>query len=165
MIVRPARRVDAAAICAIVNPIIRDTTITFTTEERVPGEVADEIDARLPAFLVAETGEGVIGYATFGAFRKGPGYAATREHSVHLAPGARGQGAGRALMAALEAVAVAQGVHVLVAGISGSNPGAVAFHARLGFAETGRMAQVGRKAGRWLDLVLMQKILSAHAST
>ena len=165
MIVRPARRADAAAICAIVNPIIRDTTITFTTEERVPGEVADEIDARLPAFLVAETGEGVIGYATFGAFRKGPGYAATREHSVHLAPGARGQGAGRALMAALEAVAVAQGVHVLVAGISGSNPGAVAFHARLGFAETGRMAQVGRKAGRWLDLVLMQKILSAHAST
>lgn len=159
MRIRPAVAADAAAICAILNPIIRDTTVTFTTDPRRPEEVAAEIAERLPAFLVAEADGRVIGYATYGAFRKGSGYAATAEHSVHLAPEARGRGAGRALMAGLELVARAAGIHVLVAGISGSNAAGMAFHARLGFTETGRMAEVGRKNGQWLDLVLMQKVL------
>ena len=63
-------------------------------------------------------------------------------------------------MAALEDAARAEGVHVLIAGISSANPGAIVFHTALGFAEVGRMPEVGRKQGQWLDLVLMQKILS-----
>lgn len=161
MKVRPARARDAEAICAIVNPIIRDTTITFTTEERTTEAVAAEIASRLPAFLVAEIDGRVIGFASYGPFRGGPGYAATREHSIHLAPGLRGRGAGRALMEALETVAREAGVHVLVAGISATNPAAIAFHARLDFVEVARMPEVGRKAGQWLDLVLMQKALRA----
>ncbi|MCB1339640.1 MAG: N-acetyltransferase [Pseudooceanicola sp.] len=161
MILRPATAADARAICAIVNPIIRDTTITFTTVERTPEAVTAEISERLPAFLVAEDDGTVLGYATYGPFRGGPGYAYTREHSVHLALQARGKATGRALMEALEQVARRQGIHVLVAGISAENLAAIAFHARLGFTETGRMPQVGTKFGQWHDLVLMQKILRA----
>ncbi|MCB1312051.1 MAG: N-acetyltransferase [Sedimentitalea sp.] len=166
MILRAARPEDAAAVCAIANPIIRDTLITFTTRERMAQDVARQIAERGAAFLVAERGGAVAGFATYGPFRSGPGYAASREHTVQLVPEARGRGLGRALMARLEAVASGEGIHVLIAGISAANPAAIAFHAALGYAEVGRMPEVGRKQGRWLDLVLMQKILAAgrHAA-
>ncbi|MDA7965114.1 GNAT family N-acetyltransferase [Ruegeria sp.] len=158
MIIRPACADDAEAIAAIHNAVIQDTLVTFTTELRTAASVAVDISNR--QYLVAELNGQVIGFATYGPFRGGPGYAHTREHSIHLTPDAQGQGIGRALMAALEDTARAEGVHVLVAGISSANPGAIAFHTALGFAEVGRMPEVGRKQGQWLDLVLMQKILS-----
>jgi phosphinothricin acetyltransferase len=156
--VRRAGPADAAAICALANPVIRDTTITFTTEPRREEAVAALVAAQ--PHWVAEAGGGVVGFATHFPFRAGPGYAFTREHSVMLAPGARGRGLGRALMAAVEADAAAQGIHTLWAGISAENAPACAFHAALGFAETARLPQVGRKFGRWIDLILMHKVLS-----
>jgi L-amino acid N-acyltransferase YncA len=160
MIVRAARAVDAAAICDILNPIIRHSTVTFTTEERSAESVAEDIRIRGEAFLVAADGDAVIGFATYGSFRGGPGYARTAEHSVHVASTARGRGAGRALMAQLEQVAAARGIHVMVAGVSGSNPGAVAFHRALGYEISGRMPEVGYKNGQYLELVLLQKRLT-----
>lgn len=157
MIVRPARAEDAGPLVALWNPWIRDTAITFTTDEKTEAGLASDIAARGPAFVVAEDGGTLLGFATFFPFRAGPGYAWTKEHTVILAPEARGRGAGRALMAALEDEARRQGVHALMAGISAENPAGVAFHAAIGFHEVARLPQVGRKFGRWMDLVLMQK--------
>ncbi len=159
MNLRQAREGDAAEIAAISNAIIKDSLITFTTDTRSVASVASDIRERGPGCLVAELEGRVAGFATYGPFRRGVGYARCCEHTIQLAPHARGQGLGRGLMSALEARAVADGIHVMVAGISSANPDGVAFHAALGFAEVGRMPEVGRKWGRWLDLVLMQKIL------
>ncbi|MFV0512674.1 MAG: GNAT family N-acetyltransferase [Jhaorihella sp.] len=163
MIVRRARPTDAGAIRDIWNPVIRDTTITFTTEEKSAEGIAADIAARGECFVVAEADGAVAGFATCFAFRSGPGYVRTREHSIQIAPSQRGRGLGRALMGRLESAAVAQDVHSLIAAISGSNAGAVAFHARIGFVEVGRIRQAGFKSGVWLDLVLMQKILAPGA--
>jgi len=161
MRVRQAIPADAGAIADIWNGYIRDTAVTFTDIEKTAPEVAADIAARQQdgLYLVAEEGGVVLGFATAGAFRGGPGYRHTLEITVHVAPNARGRGAGRALVTALEDAARKAGAHVLVAGVSGENPDAVAFHARLGFSEVGCMPQVGQKFGRWMDLVLMQKIL------
>jgi len=159
MIIRAARPDDAPAIAAFWNPLIRDSSITFTNKEKTPATIAAMMAERGPAFLVAQEAGAVIGFATYGPFRSGPGYGATAELSIILSDGARGRGIGRALIVELEAAARLGGIHILVAGISADNAAAIAFHRALGYVETGRMPEVGRKFGRWLDLVLMQKRL------
>ena len=159
MIIRRAEAGDVSAILDIWNPLIRDTSVTFTTLEKTAQGLADDIAARGDAFLVAEAAGQILGFATYGAFRSGPGYAHTAEHSVILAGDARGQGVGRALMARLEDHARTQGIHVLIAGVSGENEAAIAFHRAIGFTEAARLPEVGRKFGRWMDLVLLQKRL------
>ena len=160
MKVRQAKVDDAPAVASIMNAIVRDTLFTFTTDQRSVESVAADIRTRGPAFLVAETGGDVVGFATCGPFRAGPGYAHCREHTIVLTPRARRQGVGRTLMQMLEVAAKAENVHVLVAGISSANPAAIAFHAAIGFAQVGLMPEVGTKWGQRLDLVLMQKILA-----
>lgn len=160
--IRPATAADFSAILAFWNPMIRETTVTFSTEEKTSLSLAQMITSRRAAgqeFLVAEEGGQVHGLATYAQFRGGNGYAHAMEHTIILAPAAQGRGQGRALMAALEQHARAGGCHVLVAGVSGENASGIAFHKALGFVETGRMPETGRKFGRWLDLVLMQKTL------
>lgn len=164
--IRPAAASDAAAIAAIWNPIIRDTKITFTTDEKSEAEIAQMIASRA-CFLVAEAQETTAnatvprfcGFASFAPFRAGPGYARTLEHTVILGPEARGRGLGRALLERLISEARAQGAHSLIGGVSGANPAAIAFHQALGFAQVAILPEVGWKFGSWLDLHLLQKRL------
>lgn len=159
MRVRPAVPEDAGAIAALWNPMIRDTLSTFTTVEKSPGDIRGMIAERPDAFFVAQAQDVCAGFVTFGPFRAGPGYAATVEHTVIVADSGQTRGMGRILLTAAEDAARAQGHHVMVAGISDTNEGAQIFHQQVGYREVARMPQVGRKAGQWLDLVLMQKIL------
>ncbi len=156
--IRRAHPSDASAIRALWNLAILKTLITFNAVAKTQAEVETAI-AEQDAFFVAEEAGAVLGYAAFAPFRTGIGYAQTKEHSIMLAPEARGRGLGRALMDALEVEARAQDVHALIAGVSGSNPGGEPFHAALGFVTVGRMSEVGHKFDAWHDLILMQKVL------
>ncbi|MEO6340051.1 MAG: N-acetyltransferase family protein, partial [Caulobacteraceae bacterium] len=109
--------------------------------------------------LVAEWEGRVVGYASFGDFRPFQGYRHTVENSVYVAPDAHRRGVGRVLMEALIHRARAMGKHVMVAGIEAENLASIRLHAAAGFVEVGRLPQVGRKFGRWLDLVFMQRAL------
>ncbi len=157
--IRPAREADAPAIAALWSGMIRETLFTFTSIEKSPAEILAMIKARPDAFWITEMEGQLAGFMTFGSFRAGPGYAHTVEHSVVVAEKAQGRGVAAALMARGEEAAAALGHHAMVAGISGANPRAVRFHESLGYGHVGRLPQVGRKQGRWLDLILMQKIL------
>ena len=159
MIVRAARPDDAPGILAIQNPVIRDTAITFNPVEKTEADIASAITSA-PCFLVAQDDAGAIaGFVSYDQFRKGVGYARCMEHSILLAPQARGQGIGRLLMEAALAHARRAGVGSMWAGVSGENPAGVTFHARIGFDEVARLPRVGFKFGRWMDLILMQKWL------
>ncbi|MFT3855677.1 MAG: GNAT family N-acetyltransferase [Ilumatobacteraceae bacterium] len=165
MHIRPATVDDLPAITELFNALIATTTIgwrdqpadhdemlawfTLQTHDGNPVLVADDPD--------------VVGYACWSSFRGGarfPGYRHTVEHTIHVAGDRHGQGIGRALLDALIEIARRRGVHVMVAGIDTDNTASIGFHQVLGFTEVARMPEVGRKFDRWLNLVLMQRILT-----
>ncbi|WP_420860892.1 GNAT family N-acetyltransferase [Algirhabdus cladophorae] len=162
MKIRDANENDAAAIAQIWNPVIENTAATFTTDLKTAQGLAADFKAKAAAghgFFVAQKEGALIGFATYFQFRGGPGYKHTLEHSVILAPEAKGQGTGRALMQHLISHARASGGHTLFAGVSSENPAGVAFHEAIGFQKVAQLPQVGRKFDRWMDLILLQKTL------
>lgn len=161
---RDARPGDVPAVAAIWNPIVRDTVITFWPTERSEAEIATLIRDRQAGrhpFIVADDAGTVRGFATYSQFRQGGGYARSMEHTIYLAPDARGSGTGRLLLGALEDRARAAGHRLLIGGITASNEGSLRFHARAGYAEWGRIPCAGWKFGSFHDLVLMGKDLAA----
>lgn len=159
---RDATPKDAPAIAAIWNPIIRDTVVTFNPTARSHDDLRRMIQSRHAdghAFMVAQQAGRLLGFATYAQFRGGLGYGRTMEHTINLAPQARGAGVGQALLRALEDHAARAGHHIMVAAVTGSNVASIRFHQRQGYQITGTMPQVGWKFGTFHDLVLMQKTL------
>ncbi len=154
-LIRLATAADAPALAALWNPWITDTAITFASIPKTADDMAQMIATRPAVF----TTDGVQGFATYGQFRSGNGYATCMEHTVILAPMAHGHGLGRALLLAVESHARSHGAHQMIAGISAENPAGIAFHTRLGYHHTAILPQAGFKFGRFIDLVLMQKFL------
>ena len=165
MNIRDAKVEDLTAINDIYNQGM-ETRTTVWTERRHSIEdrqvwLQEKHDDAWPVLVADVEGE-VAGVGTYGDFRDSKvreGYRFTVEHSVHVAESAQGRGVGRALVLALVDRARAAGLHAMVGAIDGDNPESVAFHEKLGFVEVGRLPEIGSKFGRWLDLVLVQKML------
>jgi L-amino acid N-acyltransferase len=160
--VRPATEADLAAIVAIYNDAVVNTTAIWN-------DAIVDVDNRKVWFdgrqtlgypvLVAEEEGAIVGYGSFADFRAFDGYRFSVEHSVYVAEGVRRRGIASALLVALIEKARELGKHVMIGGIASDNAASLALHAKLGFTETGRMPEVGYKFGRWLDLVFVQRTL------
>ncbi len=95
----------------------------------------------------------------FGPYRPKPAYAATKEVTVYVDAARRSGGAGTALYEVLIEHARQNGVHVLLAVLAGDNVASEALHRRFGFEPIGRLREVGRKFGAWVDTTFWQKTL------
>ena len=160
--IRPAQLADAAAVAGIYAHHVAHGTASFDTTPRSEAETLAKIaecGERSWPFLVADDGEQVVGYAYATQFRDRPAYLSTCENSIYVSPTHLGKGIGRALLSALVAAAEQSGFRQMIAVIGGAEPGSVAIQSKAGFVEAGRMRSVGRKFGRWLDTLYMQKAL------
>jgi L-amino acid N-acyltransferase YncA len=159
---RAAAEADLPAILAIYNRIVETSTAIYRDDPTTLEERASWFAARRAAgfpVLVAERGGEILGFATYGDWRGAfPGYRHTVEHSVHVGEGARGLGVGAALMGHLLDLAREAGVHAMVGAVDADNAASLRFHDKLGFQRVAHFHEVGRKFGRWLDLVFVEKI-------
>lgn len=159
--VRLARRGDAEAIRAIYNLEVTGSTVTF---DLVPRTLAEQEawlveHAGVHPAVVAELDGEVVGFGSLAPYRSRPAYATTVEDSVYVRGDRRGLGCGRAVVDELVRLATVHGFHAVMARIVGGHQASIALHVGCGFELVGVEREVGRKFGRWLDVVLMQRLL------
>jgi phosphinothricin acetyltransferase len=163
---------DAAALLAIYNPEVVETTVSFDLVPRSLAEQVEWIAAHRTTHpcLVAlndedevgeanPRGERIVGFASVSPFRERPAYATTVENSVYVHRDARGRGVGELLMKRLIKAAADCGFHSLIARIVGENRPSILLHERCGFTLVGVEVEVGRKHGRWLDVAEYQYVV------
>jgi phosphinothricin acetyltransferase len=159
--IRLARVDDAEEIRTIYNEEVLRSTVTFDLRPRSLQEQREWLQARsgAHAVIVAEEGGEVVGFASLSPYRERPAYSTTVEDSVYVRGDQRGNGVGRALLDDLVALAVQHGFHTVLARIVGGHDASIALHKAAGFEIVGTERQVGRKFNRWLDVVVMQRLL------
>jgi phosphinothricin acetyltransferase len=160
--IRPATEDDLPGIFAIFEEAVVNSTAIWIDS---PGALEDRRawlllrQSQNYPVLVAAEGERVLGYGSLGDFRPYEGFRRSVEHSIYVAPEARRRGVGQALLVELMRRAEKLGKRVMVAAIDSENAGSLSLHQGFGFREVGRMAGVGEKFGRTLDMVLLQREL------
>ncbi len=165
-VVRAAVPADLEQVAAIYAHYVTTSLATFEEVAPTPADwrrrLDDLADRKLP-FLVTQsdaTGRPVSGYAYASPWRPKPAYRHTVEDTVYVSPGQVGHGLGSALLGALLAACADAGARQVIAVIADTGSDAsVALHRRFGFAPAGRLCAVGRKHGRWIDTLLMQREL------
>jgi phosphinothricin acetyltransferase len=159
--IRLVQRADADAIRAIYNPEVLESTVTFDLVARTHDEQVrwiDEHSGGHPAIVAVRDGE-VVGFASVSPYRSRPAYATTVEDSVYVRRDMQGEGVGRALLSHMVDLTRDHGFHSMIARIVGGHAASIALHAACGFEKVGIEREVGRKFGKWLDVVLMQRLL------
>jgi phosphinothricin acetyltransferase len=165
--VRAASAADLPALTAIYNHYVENSAATFDIE---PSSVEQRRSwfARYSGsgpyrLLVAVAETGVLGYASSSQFRAKPAYSTSVEVSVYCHPQACGRGIGQSLYTLLFNALETEGIHRAYAGITLPNDASVALHCSFGFTDVGVFREVGRKFGRYWDVLWMQ--LPMKAST
>jgi L-amino acid N-acyltransferase YncA len=160
-LVRPARSEDLPMITAIYNQAVIGSTATFdlepvTVESR--GAWLAEHDERHPV-IVAERDGSVVAWGSLSAISERGAWDPTVEISTYVEEACLGTGLGTLLGEELLALAVTTGHHVVISRICAENEASIRLGRRLGFECVGTLHEVGRKFGRWLDVVILEKRL------
>ncbi len=159
---RPASSRDLPAVLGIYNEAVRTSTATFDTraETLQKRRAWFRVHGKRHPVLVAESAGRVVGWASLSPWSPRGGYADTVEDSFYVAEGFRGRAIGRALLEALMAEAGRAGHHAVIARMCTESSASIHLHRRLGFRPTGTLREVGRKFGRFLDVLTMQRLLA-----
>ena len=159
--IRPANQADVLDITRIYNEGIRDRLATLETEERTPEERLAWLEARgeRHPVLVAEQEGAVVGWGSLNSFNPRPAYSHVADFSVYVGQEARGAGVGKALLAALITQARELGYHKLVLAAFPHNAAGMRLYNRFGFREVGVYREQGLLDGRWVDVIIMERLL------
>lgn len=161
--IREATHEDTAAIARIYNQGIEDRSATLETQPRTPEERAEWLAAhgqRHPVLVALDSMGTVAGWGSLNSFNARPAYDYVVDFSVYVAREQRGRGIGDALLSALEERAREIGYHKMVLAAFPVNAAGMRLYERHGFRTVGVYREQGMLEGRWVDVIVMEKILS-----
>jgi len=152
---------DAEDIRAIYNLEVVESTVTFDLVPRSAEAQRAWLQEHAgvhPAVVVVEETV-VVGFGCLTPYRPRPAYATTVENSIYVRRDRQGQGYGRAILEELLRLGTLHGFHAVMARIVDGHQASIALHRSCEFEIVGVEREVGRKFGRWLDVVLMERLL------
>ena len=161
MTIRSAGPADAGAIAAIYNQGIEDRLATLETETRSAEERRRWLEARGPRHpvVVGELQGRIVGWGSLNSFNPLSAYDHVADFSVYVGREWRGRGVGHRLLETLIARARELAYHKLVLAAFPFNPAGITLYRRLGFAEVGVYREQGQLDGKWVDVVVMERML------
>lgn len=161
--IRDASKEDAAAIARIYNQGIEDRLATLETELRSPEERAEWLAShgtRYPVLVAVDSAGSVVGWGSINVFNARKAYEHVVDFSLYVEREQRGRGVGGAVLSALESRARSLGYHKMVlAGFPTNIPGKRLYE-RHGFSLVGIYHEQGMLDGKWIDVMIMEKLLS-----
>ena len=149
---------DAAVIAEIYNQGMEDRTATFEAKWRSPEDILVWFEQGYPIFVAGED-ETIKAYAIAFPYRERACYDGVREFSVYAAREGRGRGFGKAAVIGLIEEAKARGWWKLLSRIFPENVASRRLCASLGFREVGIYEKHGQLDGKWMDTVIVEKLL------
>ncbi len=160
--IRPYTVADTSFILEIINYNIINSTALYdynlrTLEHQIT-IFEDKLKKGFP-IIVATIDNEVVGFGYYSEFRMREAYQYTVEHSVYAHQNFIGKGIGTLLMQELINLAQKQKLHTMIAVIDSENQSSVEFHSLFGFETVGFIKESGFKFNRWLNSVIMQKML------
>jgi L-amino acid N-acyltransferase len=157
---RLATVADVEAINAIYNHYVRTSTATFQVDDETADERVEELRTRPDnqPLTVLEVDREVVGWGALSPFRSRCAYRDTIELTVYVRGDCHRRGYGRAIVQDLVARARSLGYHTVLAASCEESVGSVRLLKSLGFADAGRLREVGNKFGRRLDVIYLQLI-------
>jgi phosphinothricin acetyltransferase len=160
--IRPAHAADAAAIAAIYNHYVLNTTVTFEEGAVSARDMARRLGeisaARLPWLVWDEAGT-VLGYTYAGRWKARGAYRHAVESTVYLDKNATGRGLGTKLYGALLAALRERKLHAVIGGVALPNAASVALQEKFGFQKVAQFREVGWKKEQWIDVGYWELLL------
>ena len=165
--IRNATADDGAAIAEIYNQGIEDRVATYETRPRSAEDQRawlQSIADRYPAIVVEVDGE-IIGWAGAGPYRNRDCYRGIGEFSMYVRRDWRRRGVGDLLLAGLITEAERLGLWKLLSRIFPFNEASRALCSKHGFREVGTYEKHARLDGRWLDVVIVERLITANLNS
>ena len=163
LLIREAISGDAEAIRSIYNHEVENETSTMDLVSRTLEIQREWIAARSGAFcaIVAVDSAGtILGFGALSEYKDRSGYRSTVENSVYVHRDVARRGIGKQLLLQLLEMATVSGFHSVIARIESQSLASRGLHESCGFELVGVERQVARKFGKWLDIAVMQKLIS-----
>jgi len=160
-VINELKEEDLPEVTAIYNYYITNSTATFHTNPLSIPDMKEIVwfdNPRYRSFVIKESNI-IIGYIILAQHHPRQAYQNTAEVSIYLNHSYTGKGIGSMGLKCIEDYARTQGFHVLVATICGENQNSIHLMEKNGYEKCAHYKEVGKKFGRWLDIVAYQKII------
>jgi len=162
LLIRPARFADLPMIRDIRNQGIVDRVATLDAEPHSQQETLLWFSKHGPRHpvLVAEVEGSIIGWVSLNAFNPRQAYQYVADLSVYIARQQRGKGIGTRLLQTITALGQELEYHKIVLSAFPFNTAGIRLYERHGFTTVGIYKEMGRLDGRWVDTIIMEKLLN-----